>query len=85
MQVFHIVGRHGSRKSTIAMGLQKAWSVDRTCVVVNSDDMNIFFGCDPAKAIAAHCTADILILEHLPDLFKGAQRGDLVIRTEVTE
>lgn len=85
MQVFHIVGQQGSRKSTVALALQKAWAADRTCVVVDSEDMSIFFDCDPAMAVAANPTADILILEHLPHRFKGAQHGDLIIRTEVAE
>lgn len=79
MLVIHIVGPQGSGKSTLAQALTLLWQGKRQCVTVDSDTMCAEFKGEVRQAAAANPTAEVLILEHLPSMFLGADPADWVI------
>jgi hypothetical protein len=70
MNVTHIVGLHGTGKSTLAMLMVKDLeSRGAACAVVDSEAMCCDYDGDPALAVAANSGVNHLFLEWLPQFF----------------
>lgn len=80
--VIHIVGPQGSGKSTVARALTLLWQGERKrqCVTVDSEAMHVDFKGEVRLAAAANPTAEVLILEHFPSAFRGADPADMLIQ-----
>ena len=78
-KVFHVVGEQGSGKSILILMLADGYAA-RGLKCAGQDPEPAFSS--TAQARAAHPSADVLFVEHLPDDGFTPQPGDTIIRLE---